>query len=210
MKERPKKLYRGFDIRPNDLSRDIFDQAHTPMESSGIDGERRTDGNEVGVYMSTNPAMVICAYGNGISANSKIDAKRHNTSRGFQDRLLLPGIGIILEIDTEGLDIRKPKTPMGHYNNGFIGDEWITDKLEATHYRPIRFQVPLPSNRHRGLILDFDGNESPELDSAMAKVNEHYQDVLRETQRKVDEIGILTEKQRGNPFRIERILSSVS
>ncbi len=88
-----------------------------------------TDGNEYGIYMSTNKNMVEDAYG---------DVGLHDCTPLSGDRMAvgmdrcpvgMPSISVVMEIDTNGLDIKEPWIDpqlKGHYNNGYQGQELIS------------------------------------------------------------------------------------
>lgn len=57
---------------------------------------------------------------------------------------MIPSVAVIYQISTEGLDVRKPFISdqlKGHYNNGFQGDEWITDFVPADNYTLYRVRI---------------------------------------------------------------------
>jgi hypothetical protein len=54
---KPEVLWRSFTIDPRELSVDMFRQPLVPGKPSGDDPTKLSDGNELGVYMSTNRDM---------------------------------------------------------------------------------------------------------------------------------------------------------
>lgn len=144
MENKPGTLYRGLKIDYNSLQSFQFSDVDLIVNYPPIIDKygRKTvkDGNEYGVYMSDNLSMVEEAYGNLhndgviIHANLVID----------YNRIMIPSIGIIYKINTDGLDIREPfisDTLRGHYNNGFQGKEWIADVVPSSNYSLYRIRI---------------------------------------------------------------------
>lgn len=99
-----------------------------------------TDGNEYGVYMSDNLNMVTSAYGELHHDGLPI----YNNLSIYNERIMIPSVAVIYQISTEGLDVRKhfiSDQLKGHYNNGFQGDEWITDFVPADNYTLYRVRI---------------------------------------------------------------------
>lgn len=96
------------------------------------------DGNEYGVYMSDNQAMVRAAYSRPRSGEPIAEGPVFTAPNGSpQSRVTMPAVGIEYTISTDGLDIRKPRITTaleGHYNNGFGGSEWIADSVPTDKY----------------------------------------------------------------------------
>ena len=144
----PKTLYRGYNIKykklPNfHLSGVDLKVNYAP--SINENGEKTvTDGNEYGVYMSDNLDMVKSAYGNTKMARENVEPLVSINNGTYLEQMMLPVISIIYEINPDGLAVRKPKIApiwQGHYNNGFRGDEYITDKIPADHYQVIQAKI---------------------------------------------------------------------
>ena len=144
MENKPSVLYRGLKVDYNSLQN---------FEFSGVDlkvnyvpiidqyGRKTvTDGNEYGVYMSDNLSMVTSAYGDLHHDGIPI----HNNLSIYNERIMIPSIAVIYQINTDGLDVRKPFISdqlKGHYNNGFQGDEWIADIIPANNYALYRVRI---------------------------------------------------------------------
>jgi hypothetical protein len=209
MNARPETLYRGFRIDPSALKVSLFDEPHLPLDASLDNPSRRTDGNELGIYMTTNPTMARQAYASN-GKNPRIPTKPYDSGRGILDHIILPAVGIVLKITTEDLTIRRPKIItvwQGHYNNGYAGDEWITDELPPSTYHAIF----MDSSRFRGdphaRKLEFDGREPTILASAVADVRAHCESERRLHEEIAHQINTLTDAQRMNPFVMKRILA---
>jgi len=209
MKQKPQTLYRAYRISPTDLEERVFAQTIVPMNASAEYPKKTTDGNELGVYMSTNQTMTEQAY--AISGkNSKIETKKYNSGRGLMNHLELPGLGIVLKIDTEGLEIREPEISealKGHYNNGFEGKEWIADEVPSTNYHPIKFILSRYANDSKRFGLEFDGRNEDELRKAIGELKGHYEKEVLDYQEKAKQIDSLSEGQRRNHIKIGRILN---
>jgi hypothetical protein len=142
-KPKPEKLYRGVVITPELLQATDYGAVLVPPNEPIYDEEGRKcvgDGNEYGVYMTDYLEMARSAYGNpdghtkGFVGDKGYFSMRMGVLNG------IPQIGIIYEIDTQDLDYRKPwinPKLRGHYNNGFVGDEYIADEIPAKNYRVI-------------------------------------------------------------------------
>ncbi len=144
MKGKPLVLYRGLKIDYNNL----LDYQFTGQESKVnydpiIDQHGRKtviDGNEYGVYMSDNLQMVLAAYGSLHHDGIPVD----NSLQINYQRILIPSVAVIYEINPKGLNIRKPfitDTLKGHYNNGILGDEWIADSIPPNNYRLYQVKI---------------------------------------------------------------------
>lgn len=140
----PETLYRGVVIQyPALKDFHFFGVDFTPVEKAITEGQNiREDGNEVGIYMSDNQSMVYSAYGNvhgsGTPLSYTIRVGHHQAIIG------IPDIGICYKIKTQGLNIKKPfvsNVLMGHYNNGFQGDEYIADFIPKENITVTRIQI---------------------------------------------------------------------
>lgn len=158
--DKPKKLYRGISLAYDEFqSFDLNADLIVPYEPI-IDEEGRKcviDGNEYGVYMSDNIGMVNEVYGNV-----------HNIGKdlypgfrfGMTNYIGLANIGIIYEIDTENIDVRRPfisSQLVGHYNNDYVGDEWIADYIPASSCKIIRIRIG-SDTLHESEDIELTGN----------------------------------------------------
>lgn len=211
MKKKPQTLYRAYRISPNDLEERIFSQTHVPKNASSEDPTKTIDGNELGVYMSTNQIMVESTDYANSGKGSRIQTKKYDSGRELQDYFELPGLGIVLKICTEGLEIREPKISDvlgGHYNNGFQGKEWITDELPPTNYYPIKFILSRYTNDSKRFVVEVDGRNKDGLTEAIRELKQHYDDVVSDSHQKANEINSLPEKKRRNTMIIYNILQN--
>lgn len=90
--------------------------------------------------MSDNLNMVTSAYGNLHHDGIPI----HNNLLIFNERIMIPSVAVIYQINTVGLNVRKPFISdqlKGHYNNGFSGNEWIADVVPADNYQLYRVRI---------------------------------------------------------------------
>lgn len=142
MVQKPKTLYRGMVININEFAKKEFfgRTIKLPYEPLIDDQGRKTvlDGNEYGIYMTDNEIMTEEAYSNP-NKNGKAEYVSRKITIGTPPQMLrFPRIGILYEIDTNGLDVRQPWITAhlkGHYNNGYEGDEWIAESIPASNYR---------------------------------------------------------------------------
>ncbi len=144
MENKPSVLYRGIKVNYNSLQNFKFSGVDLKVNYAPIIDQygRKTvtDGNEYGVYMSDNLHMVTSAYGELHHDGLPI----YNNLSIYNERIMIPSVAIIYQICTEGLDVRKPFISdqlKGHYNNGFQGDEWITDFVPADNYTLYRVRI---------------------------------------------------------------------
>ena len=142
--DKPKILYRGIKIDYNHLANFEFSKVPITLNYEPIIDKygRKTvsDGNEYGIYMTDNLNMVLGAYGSLHNDGIPLTGRPTLNNRP----ILIPSIAIIYEINTDGLDIRKPfitDVLKGHYNNGFEGNEYITDYVPASNYKLYRVRI---------------------------------------------------------------------
>ena len=144
MENKPSVLYRGIKVDYNSLQNFKFSGVDLKVNYAPIIDQygRKTvtDGNEYGVYMSDNLSMVTSAYGDLHHDGLPI----HNNLSIYNTRIMIPSVAVIYQINTVGLDVRKPfisEQLKGHYNNGFQGDEWIADFVPANNYTLYRVRI---------------------------------------------------------------------
>lgn len=144
---KPNQLYRGVVLTAQQIS--DLDWEHSDLEvpyEPIIDEQGRKtvlDGNEYGVYMSDNQAMVEQAYGHPRHTTPLENASQLIIS-GAHTKVGMPQVGVRYEIDTQNLDIREPEihgAMSGHYNNGYEGKEWIADKIPSESYRVSSIEI---------------------------------------------------------------------
>ena len=137
--EKPEVLYRGVVVDGKkfaDLG--VFGDIKPIYEPKKNEEGRDivTDGNEYGIYMTTNYLMTKSSYGNPQSMGSAYDNEVcyvDGLSRQ-QKRVYYPQVGVIYEIDATKIEIKQPwirPELEGHYNNGFAGEEWITKTTDT-------------------------------------------------------------------------------
>ena len=145
--EVPKTLYRGVVLPASEVNSGLLSQALVPGSEKIDEQGRRVvhDGNEYGVYMTDNPSMVQSAYGSPSDYGDNLPDSPSFKWRGLPgSRVQAPQVGITYQIDTNGLDVRKPfilEHWKGHYNNGFKGDEWIADSVPAANHEITRLKI---------------------------------------------------------------------
>lgn len=144
MESKPSVLYRGLKVDYRSLQNFEFSGVDLKVNYAPIIDQygRKTviDGNEYGVYMTDNLNMVTSAYGNLHHDGIPI----HNNLLIFNERIMIPSVAVIYQINTVGLNVRKPFISdqlKGHYNNGFSGNEWITDVVPADNYQLYRVRI---------------------------------------------------------------------
>lgn len=140
--QKPTTLYRGIVLAYQDfldfqlIGKDIVMHYSPLYDNEGRKTVR--DGNEYGIYMSDNRQMVLDVYSNSRSTGNLLT----NTKIGL-DPITIPAIGIAYQIDTRNVVIRKPRLYKFESlnNNGYIGDEWIADRIPSDSYQIIRVRI---------------------------------------------------------------------
>ncbi len=197
VEKRPEKLFRAFAIHPEELSLEKFKETLTPQNVNAEDETKSFDGNEQGVYMSTNESMVDDFYSNARGwANPHIKVLPHNTSMGFVDRIKLSNCGIILEIDTKGLEIRKPEITQylqTEHNNGMEGDEWIADRIEPEHYKVKRLVLSRHAHDKERFEIEIKENTPEALQKAINTIKEEFQKRKKNAEEFKDFLTTLSE-----------------
>lgn len=171
--EKPLKLYRGLHLNYDDfndfnLGSDLISPYDPVIDEKGR--QRLRSGNEYGVYMTTNKNMALDIYGNvhngGMCLNNSLQIGM------YSDKLILPAVGIVYEIDTTNLDIRKPwisREFESTYNSNYEGDEFITDIVPAQNCKIVRIIIG------KDILHD---KELVEIDSNLDRLKEHIMNIL--------------------------------
>ncbi len=126
--------------------------------------------------MSTNRTMVEAAYAH-TSCGLFIPSSRFNDNGSIDSRIILPQCGVIVEIDTKGLVIRKPiiiPVLQGHYNNGYAGDEYIADSVPPEKYRVVRLVLSRWANDSERLVVDIENNSPDSLRGGIEKIQKEF------------------------------------
>lgn len=139
-KEKPLYLYRGVIINYETLQSFNFSGVDlVPPYPPVIDSQGRKtvgDGNEYGVYMTDHENVARKAYGK-VSLSDGTPLNRDIMFGYEKSRTVIPSVGVVYKIDTNGLDAHIPWITShlkGHYNNGMGGDEWIAEVVPASNY----------------------------------------------------------------------------
>jgi len=197
--QRPERLYRAFTVHPNELSLERLREPLVQGMENEEDPTKSHDGNEAGVYMSTNPRMVEYAYAHTSVNNNHIDTPRYKSNYGIMNFINLPCCGIVVDIDTNGLDIRQPKITealQGVYNNGFQGDEWIADSIPPSHYRIKKLVLSNEANNRENFTIDTTGFDDEKLEEAMNTIKAAYEQKREEALKFKSYLETLTEQER--------------
>lgn len=194
---KPEKLYRAFTINPEELSLEKLREDLVPGNVNEKDPTKIGDGNELGVYMSTNQLMVEKNYSYGTNG---IEAPKHSIQYGGQMAYIkLPTCGIVYEIDTNGIDIRKPQIRpelQGVYNNEFEGDEWIADKVPGKNCKVNKLILSVYANDQKRVELDVSGMDEQELQKAINLIKEKFDEKKAEALKFKEFLEGLSERER--------------
>ncbi len=137
--DRPLHLYRGIKLTASNYQEYDF-EGDIPLPDKSIINENGlkcvTDGNEFGIYMSSNPDMAIHYAKPELGS---VERTKDSLLIGQERNAIgLPAIGLFMRINTRNIDIKEPyicPTLRGHYNNGFAGKEWIsTEPIPARDF----------------------------------------------------------------------------
>ena len=185
---KPNYLYRGISVSAEEFENIKIHDDITPIAPPKKNEEGKdivSDGNEYGIYMTTNHTMAIDVYGNTHNFGSLYTPEclfvdRYNN----QQHLRYPKIGLVYEIDTQNLAIKKPwisKQLEGHYNNGYGGEEWITT---TTDNIPNHI-IPKENYRITDVVVGYDIlNEQQKLDISKLSNEEIKSQVLEIIERR--------------------------
>jgi hypothetical protein len=113
------------------------------------------------------------------SGGVPIKSPQYKDNRGLiMNYIPLPKCGIVVEVRTDNLPIRKPEISevlKGVYNNGYEGDEWIADQVPKSQYRVIRLILSLYSNDSKKLVVDISGDTKEELEKAINIIKTEFE-----------------------------------
>jgi hypothetical protein len=143
----PDTLYRGITLPIDHVHESLLTNDIRPGEEPYTNEQGRktvADGNEYGVYMTDNAHMSEVAYATPRHGTTMPDSPSFNWKGSSQSRVQMPRVGVMYEINTEGLDARSPfikDSLRGHYNNGFGGDEYIADSVPAANHRVTKLKI---------------------------------------------------------------------
>lgn len=183
--EKPEVLFRAFSVSAEDLSLELLKNTLVPGSVRKDDSTKIGDGNELGVYMSTNESVAdIYAHTRVSGAYVRVPQCKLNGS--VTNILNLPVCGVLVEIRTKNLSIRRPKispTLHGHYNNGFQGEELIADA------------VPKENFRIKKLFLS-KGFRDSEVFDVLEMSDDEIREIIDSIKKKFDQ-----EKTRANLFK---------
>ena len=201
---KPEKLYRGFTVNPEALSLQMLKQELVPGTVNEDDPTKIGDGNEIGVYMSTNSTMVESAY---THSRVSITVPRYNDRGGITNFITLPACGIVVEVDTSNLAVRPPKitkTLQGVYNNGFQGDEWIADTVPKEAYRVTKLMLSAHANDVNKVVLDINGFNDEQMLEAINTIKNEFSNRKQEALKFKTFLESLPERERLNEFFLKR------
>ncbi|MEI6850648.1 MAG: hypothetical protein WCK26_01625 [Candidatus Saccharibacteria bacterium] len=208
--ETPETLYRGVVLPASEVHSGLLTQDLAPGSGKIDDQGRKVvhDGNEYGVYMTDNPSMVKSAYGSPPDYGDDLPDSPSFKWRGVPGiKVQAPRVGITYQIDTNGLDVRKPfilDVWQSHYNNGFKGDEWISDSVPATNHEITRLKIG------RDILHDpkvIEVSDDPEI---------AFEELRMEIDRRLGRLAVacdiiesLPASSRLNDFRIKEVLANI-
>jgi len=204
----PETLYRGITLKVDDFEKADFSTTLKPgSDEIDEDGNRVvSDGNEYGVYMSTNPRMVKTAYYGKSKEGIKTESFLRSWSWGNETYIPLPSVGILFEIKTEGLDVREPqfkKTLKGVANNGFEGKEYVVEEIPTSNFKVK--ELCLSSEVYDKEAIIYKIETEKDFENAKKDILTRYKEKKSQMLRFRDEIANLPKEQRRNP----RIVGSI-
>ena len=196
-------------MHPNQLTNEKLRETLKPGTQAADDPTRIGDGNELGVYMSTNPTMVeqVYAHGGKLAGLSIPVARYKDRQGGMHMGIQLPSCGVVCEIDTTGLSIREPKMIQaleGHYNNGFQGHEWIADNIPPDHYKIRKLTLSDHPHDKRQIIIDVEHSTPEALDDAIERIQQEFKQREREARIFKEFMDSLSDHERFNSYIWEK------
>lgn len=208
--ERPPTLYRGYTVNPETFTLEQLHQVLRPGKHAADDPTRIGDGNELGVYMSTNSLMVEKVYASGGQVDGCfVQTERHIDSAGSHSMgVSLPVCGIVIEVDTTNLAIREPKmipALQGHYNNGYQGYEWIADEIQPSNYRVIKLVYARHPNDSQRVVVDVASMDEAELQKVIEAMQERFGKAKREALAFKQFLETLMPQQRMNGYTLKKL-----
>ena len=206
IERKPKTLWRAFTVDPRELTIESLHRPLTPGTSMQEDPHRLGEGNEIGVYMSTNRNMVEAAYAH-TSKGLLLSSPRHNDNGSTVEGVTLPQCGIVVEVDTKDLPIRNPKiTPalQGHYNNGFEGDELIANVIPPENYRVVRLVLSRFANDNQKLTVDIPDKNPETIQTAIDKIKIEFAKREQSAKEYVSFLETLNPNQRLDSYILKR------
>ena len=187
---KPNTLYRGIVLPYQDLNSIEWHDADIKVHyEPKIDEHGRKiigDGNEYGVYMTDNLDMVLSAYGNPRSNGTALENSPQLIVSGARMTVNAPSVGIVYQINTNGLDIREPficDQLQGHYNNGFQGKEWISDMIPKENLEVMSVKIARDLLHDEQIIQNDGGDIKERIDDIMSKRLSRLQDLSNELEK---------------------------
>jgi hypothetical protein len=177
--EAPPKLYRAITIKPEELSIQRLRQMLVPGRPNQEDPTKINDGNELGVYMSTNKDMVESGYSAG-GSNTLIQTPAYLDGGMYHHFVELPGVGVVYEIDSKGLEARRPQIAShleGVYNNGFEGDEWIANEVPGESYKVKILTLSRHANDPQAIKIPIEDDSDESLQQAIDVIQSKYNEL---------------------------------
>lgn len=202
--QKPETLWRAFTVDPRNLSTENLHQPLIPGTSAEDDPSRIGDGNERGVYMSTNRTMIEAAYAH-TSKGLSVPAPRFSDHGSITDKVTLPQCGVIVEVDTKNLPIRKPNIiPVlrGHYNNGFQGNEYIADVVPPENYKVVCLVLSRYPNDSERFVVDVPDTKPENLKGALEKIQAEFEVRKQEATKFANFLESMNPRQRLDDFRV--------
>ncbi len=202
---RPDVLWRAFTMDPRSLTLFSFRQPLVPGTSAEDDPNRIADGNERGVYMSTNRKMVETAYAH-TSLGLGIQVPHFKDHGSLTNKIALPQCGVVVKIDTKHLAIRKPviiPSLLAHYNNGFEGDEYIADTVPEGNYQVVRLVLSRWAHDAECLVVDVENPNDPII---MQKTIETIQNAFQQREEEAQRFAAFLKTQEPNLRMNEHLL----
>jgi hypothetical protein len=188
---KPQTLYRGVVLSYESLPTISWHNADLVVHYDPIvDAYGRNtvrDGNEYGVYMTDNISVAIDAYGNPRGKGTPLKNSPQLIVSGARTTIDAPDIGIVYQINTDGIAIREPficSVLRGHYNNGFGGKEWIADIIPKENIEIVQIKIAKDLLHESQIIKALPGESiEAQLDRIMAYRIQRLQNLAQELRK---------------------------
>lgn len=192
LNNKPSILYRGVSLDYDMLQQFHFLGVDLVPPNAPFFNERGQkvvmDGNEYGVYMTDNYIVAVKAYAEsnrGLEINNKISYDNNS--------IKVPSVGVVYQINTNGIEIRRPyiKPSMrGHYNNGYEGNEYIADNIPAGNYKIIKIIIGAD------LLHDSENIEVSDIERAELFVRQRIEERKKHLEEFVKELEKMDARKR--------------
>lgn len=206
----PEILYRAINLTVDDfLNYDPSLPLRPGTEVIDVEGNKTVvDGNEYGVYMSSNPNMVKSAYYKG--SRDSVKTEQFSMNRP-EYGISLPSVGIFFEINTRDLAVRIPKIApnlQGLYNNGWVGNEYIANEIPPSNFKIRELSLSTSKVNYKEAKI-YPINSEKDYITAREDISKIYRDLKSKAEKFRDVISKLTINERMNATKMSKLYDEI-